>query len=245
MRPYVLSALLLCLLSTGARAQYQFGIVAGPLYVSTRSVLNVDLPDGVKLDMPTLDGFGYHAGIWYRSDRLHLVNFRAGLEWCYRTFDQDVTELTIGDDLTTQYFYTGERRTHLNYLELPVQGQYYFWKGAHAELGLVFSRLMMGTIFDEGQMRVTSADGTVHYPDRTDETTTDLGDFANFELAMTLGVGYDFKKGICVGVSYIRGLTPIEDGAGVDIKSWFDQIRINVGFDFLHPKGHHVYRWVR
>jgi hypothetical protein len=48
-----------------------------------------------------------------------------------------------------------------------------------------------------------------------------------------------------VGLSYIRGMTPMEDGAGVDIKSWANALRLNIGYDFLHQKGHRVYRYTR
>ncbi|MFT3885901.1 MAG: porin family protein [Flavobacteriales bacterium] len=236
MRSLVCSALFACLCGTAVQAQYQFGIAAGPQYVFTRSTLDGDPQEGVATDLPTMDGFGYHGGVWYRSDRLHLVNLRAGLNWSYRAFKTDVVEVEHSPD-NAEYLYTGERRTHLNYLELPIQAQYYFWRGAHAEIGVVFARLLFGKVHDQGQMRVTSSDGSVFYPDPWNEVSKDMSDHASFELSSTLGVGYDFRKGLCVGLSYLRGITPIDDGTGVVVRTWSDALRLSVGYDLLRPKG--------
>jgi Outer membrane protein beta-barrel domain len=241
MRPYILVVLIGLLLPGSAGAQYQFGLIGGPLYDHSRVKVNAGLPPGTVLTIPEWNGFGYHAGVWYRSDGYHVVHFRAGLNWCYRAFSSGVSTVTVGED-GRRDVYTGDRQIHLNYLELPVQGQYYFWKGAHVDLGVQFARMMYGQQRDQGRTVVTLPRGNVYEPDPIDVVSKNVDAFTRFEFAMIGGVGCDFKGGLVLGASYVRAVTPVEYDAGSALRTRFDQVRLSVGYDFLHPKGRRVFR---
>ncbi|HEY0978978.1 MAG TPA: outer membrane beta-barrel protein [Flavobacteriales bacterium] len=220
-------------------AQYQFGGIIGAQYVRIQSLLDIDIP-GFAMDVPTADGFGHHAGIWYRSDRSHLVNFRLGLNWSYRTFDREESRSEFHPDTISGGFlashFEGTSYQRLNYLEMPVQAQYYFWRGAHAELGVYLGRRLFGNIRTEGQETNVYPNGSVFRPDPFGETSKDLSQLARFEFGSTVGVGYDFTNGICVGAGYLRSFTRMEEAKGFAV-SYYNQFRVNVGYDLLHPKG--------
>lgn len=231
------------LLGTAISAQYQFGVVAGPQYVNTRMVLDMDLPVGVEL--PKMNGPGYHLGVWYRSDPYHMVQFRAGLNWAYRTFSTEVNteEITVDTAtlLMTRSKFVGHSYYRLNYLELPVQAQYYFWKGAHAELGVYFARRIYGNIRTAGQRSIHYPDGTVFRPDDVNDIEKDLSALARFEFGASIGVGADFRSGLTLGLGYTRSLSRMEEAKTL-AATYVDQLRLNLGYDFLRPKGRRVYR---
>ena len=226
-----------------ALAQYQFGFIGGPQYVNTRTVLDIDLP--VDVELPKMNGFGYHLGVWYRSDPYHLVNFRAGLNWSYRTFDSEVVRSEITVDTatmgSTRSTFVGYDRYRLNYLELPVQAQYFFWKGAHVELGVYFARRIYGQVRTSGTRTITYADGSVFRPDDINEVEKDLSALARFEFGTTLGVGADFRSGLTLGMGYTRSLSRMEEAKTL-AATYVDQFRLSLGYDFLRPKGRRVYR---
>lgn len=214
-------------------AQYQFGVQAGPQYMMVRGVIDSDIPG---LEFPKREGMGYQFGAWYRSDRSHLIQVRLGLTWSYRTMSYTDGWTELGVDSVTYSTFAGTSYARLNYLELPVTARYYFWRGAHAELGIYLGRRIFGNIRSEGQVTNHYADGTTFRPDPYTGTEKDLSALARWEFGNRIAVGYDLVNGFCLGLSYQMAITRMEEAKTLAM-SYPSFLRAEIGYDFLKPKG--------
>lgn len=250
---------------TTAQAQFQFGVMAGGQYTFLSTTYKepvlptwgAGMPDSLGIRMPTISytapayaGPGYNVGAWYRSDIYLPVQFRVGLTWSYRTFRSDVVEQSVTPLLDpespwpvgfTMDSFTGTRSVRINYLELPVQAQYYYWKGAHVGLGAYFGRRMFGYETLTGEQSIHYADGRVYRPEPITRRTTDMSYYARLEFGASISAGYDFRNGFLVGLSYQRALTRAEEARGA-LESRASHVRAFVGYDLLKPRGSQVYR---
>lgn len=214
-------------------AQQQFGVLAGPQYALVSQVFKTDLPEGLKV--PSVNGFGVYGGVWYRSDRSHIVQFRLGLDWSYRTFDQDYERMEL-DTTLTAYLYKGTTTWRLHYLEVPVQASYCFWRNAHVDLGLTPAYLVTGRTNDEGQVTFVRPDGSTYQPASYKSSVKDLDPYKRVELAATLGVGYDFSNGLVAGLSCSRALGRMNDEEQTLYSRYYNLFRVWFGYDLLHEK---------
>lgn len=233
MRCAFLLSILLSATALPLRAQHQFGVLAGPQYVLVSQVFGSDLLDG--LDIPSVNGWGFHAGAWYRSDRSHIIQFRLGLEWSYRTMDEDYEYATMDTSLTL-YTYVGTYTSRLHYLEVPVQASYYFWREAHVDLGLTPAYLITGRFLDEGQVIFHNPDGTTYRPADYESSVKDVDRYKRVEMAMSVGLGYDFRNGMTAGLAYSRALGRLNDTDERLLSRYYNLFRVTLGYDLLHEK---------
>jgi hypothetical protein len=100
----------------------------------------------------------------------------------------------------------------LNYISLPIMAKYYIAKGFTLEAGPQFSFLLKDELVPINQNNVSSVNTAAE----------------NFDLALNLGLGYQFKSGIFFQTRYNLGLIAITENP--DIKNGVFQMTL--GFQF-------------
>ena len=110
------------------------------------------------------------------------------------SFDVELNYISLGSLFSTDQN-TAEQRDYkvsLGYISLPVNLNYCFYKQMHIQLGIQTSTLLTAVIEEKYQNLVTKG--------------KNINEFNAIDIGPTLGLYYQFEKGLQLGVRYYRGV---------------------------------------
>lgn len=113
------------------------------------------------------------------------------------SFDIELNYISFGSLFSTDQN-TAEQRDYkvsLGYISLPVNLNYCFYKQMHIQLGIQTSALLTAIIEEKYQNVVTKG--------------KNINNFHAIDVGPTLGLYYQFEKGLQLGVRYYRGVQNI------------------------------------
>lgn len=182
-----------------------------------RAVMKRDFFPGVQVGLEAEyqvnDWLGLAAGLQYSLQ---------GAAWKNRS--------SIIDD---QQVFVHDTKTALGYVQLPIVANFYVMEGLALKTGVQLGFLTNAR--SEAQMDVTTKDRatntttTFHFSDK--DTSTE--DFKKFEVAIPVGISYEFDSHFVLDMRYTFGLTRVNKDEEPGFKNNFNQsLAISFGYKF-------------
>jgi len=177
---------------------------------------------GVKggVNLASIGGDAYYSGLSYDS----RVGFHIGgfLEIPFGekiSFQPEILYSAQGSGSVGSIFNLDFDDTKLNYVNVPLLGKYYIFKGLSAEAGPV-----VGVLISANGSDVFDSDGA----------NFDIKEGYNtFDIGVAVGATYNFDFGFFAGLRYQKGISNINDDRFTNAKSQNNVFQITAGYSFL------------
>jgi hypothetical protein len=201
-------------ITSAVRSQVDFGPKAGLNYHFQSVALGDGAPDGAEVPEGT-NGLGFHVGGFITIGLTKTLYLRPEVLYSNRYSDRqessDVMILGVWTTLERE-----DERT-MSYFEVPVLVAYKLSKTFSIHAGPALGFLVSNKVQTTGKRTVTSNGQTVTYS--LDDTTDSTDGLRTVEYAGVIGLGYQARNGLDVGVRYWRGLNTLNEDT--------DLLRIN------------------
>jgi hypothetical protein len=210
---------LLTFISLSVKAQTTFRVEAGVNFAKISS----DEPD-YTASMRT----GLHVGAGVRFAVNDNFSVTADLLYTMRGAKQKYSVVEENNFTTVTDAY--EETITISYIELPLQARYKFESGLYFNGGLSLAFLtgykdeytVTHTVVNSNNTNVSSESGS----------TTEKTGIRGTDLALRLGLGYEFEGGLDIGAHYTLGLSNINDISGYPYTYHHRVIGITVSYWF-------------
>ena len=218
----MIAAMMVAALGVNAQSRFDAGTVTIQPFMGGTGAMLSNMPDidglGKKVDATATGGAIVGAELEYRMTE--RVSVAAGVNWSQEGSGWEDTDISQHAELK-------DWKIETSYLNVPLTLNYYLFKGFAVKAGAQFG-------FLTSAKNKYSIKGSAGDYNATLDVDTDIKDaFNKFDLAIPVGVSYEFKVPIVIDLRFNIGVTKVNKDP------WFDNndsrnmvCNLTVGYKF-------------
>ena len=212
---------ILLVASLGASAQYEVGKFSiqpklgfGLSFISNTETVSVNLNNN-SYDLDKRLNGGSHLGIEFEYQALKWLGIAAGLNYTHQGTAWENHKIKVSGVKYESF----DNKIELGYINLPIVANFYVAKGLALKTGLQAGFLTDAHLKSSERTSLTSHDNTTDIDtkmtDLTEASSNIRKDCNKFDLAIPVGISYEFKHHFIIDARYNFGLLKVNQDKSV------------------------------